>query len=173
MLGKFKLERIWRWRHKDKVDDTLRLFPESEMTEVVTVSEILEANPPEPIPLDDVKWLLLTFKGDFRLFVRDFQDPGDELEVGNEIKESYLDLLRYEPPEDADAEETVWCLLQIKNLDDVPLGWSRNVVLAIRQEDKLQILCEEPHSEADYCQSSCNPPKDSKHWKLCKKRGCI
>jgi hypothetical protein len=173
MLGKFKLERIWRWRHRDKRDDTLRLFPESEMLEVVTISEILEANPTDSLPLDDVKWLLLTFKGDFGLFVRDFQDPGDELEVDNELKESYLDLLRYEPPEEANAEETVWRLLHIKSLDEAPTGWRRNAVLAIRQEDKLQLLCEEPYCEANYCQSYCNPPKDSKHWKQCKKRGCI
>jgi hypothetical protein len=173
MLGKFRLERIWRWRHKDERGDTLRLFPELGMTEEVTINEFLEADPADTPPPDDIKWLLLTYKGDFRLFVRDFQDPGDELQVDNELGESYLDLLRYEPPEDSGAQETVWQLLQIKNLDDVPSGWRRSAVLAIRQEDKLQLLCEEPYSEANYCEAYCNPPQDSKHWKQCKKRGCI
>lgn len=175
MHGKLKLERIWRWRHKDDQGDTLRRFPElkADESEEVTISEFLEADPPDTPPLDDVKWLLLTYKGDFRLFVRDFQDPGDELEVDNELGEPYLDLLRYEPAEDDPAEETVWRLRQIKNLDKAPSGWRRTAVLAIRQEDKLQLLCEDPHSEADYCQSYCNPPKDSKHWKQCKKRRCI
>jgi hypothetical protein len=187
MEGKFKLEQIWRWHHKDVADDFLLYFPESEVPQEVEIAEILDPAPASAISLDDVEWLLLYYKrvdrkmGDFTLFIRGYQDPGDQITVDNERKIRDLDLLRYEPPMGFDVGDTVWELARVKDLDSMSgyyeSVWQQRAVLVIRKGDssgehKLQLLCPEPYAPAGYCQAYCCPPKDSKHRKLCRKRKC-
>ena len=181
MKGTFKLERIWRWRHSDDPQDSLLFFPDAEVIDA-PIARVFD--PDDAITRDDIEWLLLPAGRNFRLFVRGFIDIGNQIRVGNEIKTLYMDLLRYQPPDDLQVGNTkpgdsIWRLNQVQNLDLAPTNWRERAVLTMRKGDHagehgMQILCTPPFGPAgDFCTTRCNPPQDSKDIKLCLKRGCI
>lgn len=180
--GKFTLEQICGRRHKNKPNDPqqdpLLNYPYVEATKEIEITEILVPDPGATnASLDEIEWLLVsTSAGQFRLFIRDYQDPEAQPPIDNKVKVLYPSVLHYELLDDLAGNKLVWPI-QIKDIEKMApwykLRWKKLAVLAVRKKDNgdeysLQILCHPPYGEAGLCEAYCLPEPKQGYEVICR-----